>query len=126
MISLTLPVIATGTKNIFDNPYFEFVFSKESPWVAAFGSKDTVLFRDNHFVLTNMESDPTVFYSLMRLGGLAAYGVYGAAATKYNPKSEILLSKMMFGDPRRLAGQKPIIKAGLTWSAWVRLYQATL
>jgi hypothetical protein len=104
-----------GTKDIFKSSYFDFAFSEESPWVSAFGSKDTIIFKDNYFVLTNMNTDPTVFYSLMRLGGLASYGAY-AAKSKYNPKAEILAFKSTMADPRRLAGQKPYRISGGTSS----------
>jgi len=101
-----------GLKGIFKYPYFEFLFSQESPWISAFGSKDTVIFKDNYFVLTNMDTDPTMFYSVMRLGGLQ----YGSAATQYHPKAEILAFKTSQADPRRLAGQKPIRTSGGKWS----------
>jgi hypothetical protein len=100
-----------------NSPYVEFIFSQESPWVSAFGSKETIIFKDNYFVLTNMNTDPTVFYSLMRLGGFA-YAAYGgvAATSKRNPKAEILVSKTPSADPRRLAGQKPLRISGGTWA----------
>jgi hypothetical protein len=109
-----------ATKDLFNNQYYEFVFSDESPWVSAFGSKDTIIFKDNYFVLTNMNADPTVFYSLMRLGGLAysgayAYGVQTTVKRKH-PKAEILALKNTLADPRRLAGQKPIRISGGTWA----------
>jgi hypothetical protein len=100
-------------------PYYDFIFSKESPWKAAFGSKDTIIFEDNYFILTNMNTDPTVFYSLMRLGGFAYYGVYagyGGSKKDWHPKAEILLLKTTQADPRRLAGQKPIKISGGTWA----------
>lgn len=99
-------------KKDFSTPYYEFIFSEESPWVSAFGSKDTIIVKDNYFVLTNMNTDPTVFYSLMRLGGLAYHGT----SAKKNPKAEILASKTGAGDPRRLAGQKPLRISGGTWA----------
>jgi hypothetical protein len=101
-----------NAKDILKVPYYEFVFSEESPWISAFGSKDTVIFKDNYFVLTNMDTDPTVFYSVMRLGGLA----YHHGGTKYHPKAEILMMKTSQADPRRLAGQKPIRTSGGTWA----------
>jgi hypothetical protein len=107
------------TKDVFKNsPYNEFVFSEESPWVSAFGSKDTIIFKDNYFVLTNMHTDPTVFYSLMRLAGLAYHGAYASpySQKKWNPKAEILASKTTLADPRRLAGQKPLRISGGTWA----------
>ncbi len=102
-------------------PYYEFIFSQESPWIAAFGTRDTIIFKDHYFVLTNMDTDPTVFYSLMRLGGLAYYGnynIYGAPkmGANLNPKAEILLTKTAQADPRRLAGQKPLKISGGTWA----------
>ena len=97
--------------------YNEFIFSQESPWVSAFGRKETVLFKGNYFVLTNMDTDPTVFYSLMRLGNFAYATYQGTAATsKRNPKAEILATKTGIADPRRLAGQKPIRISGGTWA----------
>lgn len=105
-----------GTKDIFKSHYNEFVFSEESPWVSAFGSKDTIIFKDNYFVLTNMKTDPTVFYSLMRLAGLAGYGVYGTTTPKKrNPKADILATKTTMADPRRLAGQRPLKISGGSW-----------
>jgi hypothetical protein len=105
-----------STKDIFKTAYYEFIFSEESPWKAAFGSKDTVIFKDNYFVLTNMDTDPTVFYSLMRLAGFAHHSVYATSKADWNPKAEILLSKTSMADPRRLAGQKPIKISGGTWA----------
>lgn len=101
-----------------NSPYNEFIFSQESPWVSAFGSRDTIIFKDNYFVLTNMNTDPTAFYSLMRLGGFAYAGVYGGAVatSKRNPKAVILATKTTAADPRRLAGQKPIRISGGTWA----------
>ena len=105
-------------KDIFKSEYNEFLFSAESPWVSAFGSKDTIIFKNNYFVLTNMDTDPTVFYSLMRLGGFAYGGVYGTAssATWKSPKAQILATKTQSADPRRLAGQKPLRISGGTWA----------
>lgn len=96
------------------NAYWDFVFSAESPWVSAFGTKDTMIFKDSYFVLTNMETDPTVFYSLMRLGGMA--GWYPSNYKKWNPKAELLALKTSQADPRRLAGQKPLRISGGTWA----------
>ncbi len=104
-----------NTKLIANHPFYDFVFSDDSPWKDAFGKKDTIIFKDNYFVLTNMEADPTVFYSLMRLGGLAYHGAYGIQRPGWNPKAEILLTKTTTADPRRLAGQKPIKISGGTW-----------
>lgn len=97
-----------------DLPYYKFIFSEESPWVSAFGSKDTIIFKGNYFVLTNMNTDPTVFYSLMRLGGIAGY--YPSPYKKWNPKAELLALKTTEADPRRLAGQKPLRISGGTWA----------
>jgi len=112
--------LRVGTKGqaIFDSTYYRFILSEESPWVSAFGSKETIIFKDNYFVLTNMNTDPTVFYSLMRLGGFAHHGAYGgtSATSKWNPKAEILATKTAMADPRRLAGQKPIRISGGTWA----------
>ena len=106
-----------NAKGILDNPYNEFIFSEESPWVSAFGSKDTIIFKGNHFVLTNMDADPTVFYSLMRLAGIAHAGVYATAGNQWkSPKATILATKTATADPRRLAGQKPLKISGGTWA----------
>lgn len=108
-------VACTGVpKNKLNSPYWEFVFSAESPWVTAFGTKDTIIFKDSYFVLTNMNTDPTVFYSLMRLAGL--YGWYPSNYKNWNPKAEILAAKTAQADPRRLAGQKPLRISGGTWA----------
>ena len=77
--------------------------------MSAFGSKETIIFKDKFFVLTNMNTDPTVLYSLMRLSGFVN-------ASKRNPKAEILATKTSYGDPRRFAGQKPIRISGGTWA----------
>lgn len=92
-------------------PYYEFVFSLESPWISAFGTRETIIFKDNYFVLTNMDTNPTALYSLMRLAGFA----YSSVRGNRNPKAEILALKTPQADPRRLAGQKPIITSG-TWA----------
>jgi len=114
----------SGCKKDIETPYWQFMFSPESPWIDAFGTKDTVKFEDNFFVLTNMETgDPTIFYSLMRLGGFAYQGIYGSSGgpqnnVKLNPKAELLLAKCGSpqADPRRLCGQRPIKTSGGTWS----------
>jgi len=107
-----------NSKDVLKNPSYEFIFSQESPWVSAFGSNDTIIFENNHFVLTNMNTDPTVFYSLMRQAGFASHGIYGGRAVnnKFNPRAEMLFSKSGVADPRRLAGQKPIRISGGTWA----------
>lgn len=105
-----------GTKDVFKSPYYKFILSDESPWKAAFGTKESIVFKDNYFVLTDMDTDPTVFYSMMRIGAFAHHSIYAAARAKWNPKAEILLSKTTYADPRRLAGQKPIKISGGTWA----------
>ncbi len=107
--------IGVGIKGIGVNiktPYLQFLFSEESPWVAAFGSPETVLFRDNHFIITNMDAEPTVFYSLLRLGSV----IYNLAKKGWHPKADILLNKSAYADPRRLAGQRPIVVQNQSWS----------
>lgn len=109
--------IGVNNQNIKEkikSPYFEFVFSKESPWKAAFNSRESIIFNDNNLILTDMNTDPTVFYSLMRLGGV----VYGNGKPDWNPKADILFNKCSNAqaDPRRLAGQKPIKTSGGMWS----------
>lgn len=103
-----------GCGESIKTPNNRFVFSQESPWVSAFGSKETVMFKGDYFVLTNMDTDPTVFYSLMRLGGFCSN--YDSGGSKRNPKALILASKTNQADPRRLAGQKPLRISGGTWS----------
>jgi hypothetical protein len=98
----------------------DFIFSEESPWISAFDSKDTILFKKNYFILTNMDTDPTVFYHFMRYGRNSSYSAYsgygGGQVKNWNPKAEILLTKTGMCDPRRLAGQKPIRISGGTWA----------
>lgn len=102
-----------GSKDILKSAYFEFVFSDESPWVDAFGKKETIIFKDSYFVLTNMKTDPTVFYSLMRQGGLV-YN-YASPYANWNVKAILLAARYNDSDPRRLAGQKPLRISGGTW-----------
>jgi hypothetical protein len=99
-------------KQSLSTPYFEFLLSPESPWVSAFGSKDSIIFKDNYFVLTNMDTDPTVFYSLWRTAGFS----YHCAPGHHDPKAILLSTKQTECDPRRLAGQKPIRISGGTWA----------
>ena len=97
--------------------YCNFILSSESPWVAAFGDKDTIIFEDNYFILTNMKTDPTVLYSMLRFSSFM--GGYGGVIKKdWNPKADILLNKCSSGqaDPRRLAGAKPIKTSAGFWS----------
>lgn len=98
--------------NSLKHPYYEFLLSQESPWVSAFGDRGTIIFEENHFVLTNMDTDPTVFYSLMRLGQFCSHSV----SNNQNPKAVLLATKTNCADPRRLAGQKPIRISGGTWA----------
>ncbi len=63
-----------------------------------------------------MNTDPTVFYSLMRLAGFAGWYPSPYGAKKWNPKAEILALKSSQADPRRLAGQKPLRISGGTWA----------
>lgn len=110
-------------KKDIEKPYYQFLLSKESPWVSAFVKKDSIIFKDNWFILTEMEkSDPTVFYSLMRLGGFA--NGYGAQLRNdWNPKADILLSKCLtHADPRRLAARKPIRISGGEPFSYTRPY----
>lgn len=104
--------------NFPKSAYNDFIFSQESPWISAFGSKDTIIFKNNYFVLTNMDTDPTVFYHFMKYGKSGSvYGGYcGGQVKGWNPKAEILLTKTSSADPRRLAGQKPIKISGGTWA----------
>lgn len=104
------------TKGVLDIPYYNFIFSEESPWVSAFGDKDTIIFKSNHFIITNMNTDPTVLYSLMRLGGFSGHHVSPYSTKKWNPKAEILALRTAYADPRRLAGQKPLKISGGTWA----------
>lgn len=97
-----------------DSPLIQFMFSQESPWVSAFGSKETIIFNDSYFILTNMNTDPTVFYSLMRLGGFAGY--ITSEYKNWDPRAQLLAMKNTQADPRRLAGQKPIRISGGTWA----------
>lgn len=111
---ITFIACAGVPKDKLNTPYWEFMFSQESPWVTCFGTKETVIFKDTYFVLTNMDTDPTMLYSLLRLGGMA--GWYPSSYKKWNPKAEILAAKNTLADPRRLAGQKPIKISGGTWA----------
>lgn len=120
-----------NTKNILDNPFYAFILSEESPWVSAFGTKETIVFGDKYFVLTNMNADPTVFYSLMRQGGFASHGYGSGGKGGWNPKAELLLSRCggLQADPRRLAGQRPILISGGTWAegfGYTRPYNESL
>lgn len=121
-------VCREGMKKALETSYFEFLFSEESPWIGAFGKKESVIFGDNFFILTNMKTgDPTVFYSLLRLGGLAG-GYYGEQISgKLHSKVYLLLTKVLNpqSDPRRLCGQKPIVFPNHFWNSkkgYVRPY----
>jgi len=105
-----------GIKDFVKTPYGEFILSEESPWISAFGDKKTITIKDNYFILKNMKSDPTVFYSLMRFGGMNG-SVYdmGMGGESIHPKAQILLQKTSQGDPRRLAGQCPIKTSAGSW-----------
>lgn len=108
-------IIFIAYKNeIKKTPLNEFMLSAESPWVSAFGTRDTVLIEKNYFVLTNMDTDPTVFYSLMRVGCLGSD--YGGNYPHWDPKAQLLVRLQTQADPRRLAGQKPIRISGGTWA----------
>lgn len=97
-------------------PYYDFILSEESPWISAFGNRDTIIFKQNYFVLTNMDADPTVFYSLMRLAGFTGSIYDGGGAKNIHPKAFILFNKNGQASACRLAGQKPIRISGGTWA----------
>ena len=99
-----------GIKAKLDSDYNKFILSEESPWVSAFGHRDTIIFKDNYFILTNMDTDPTVLYSILRLGQ------FGNGGGKFHPKAFILAFLTNQADPRRLAGQKPFRISGGKWS----------
>ncbi len=61
-----------------------------------------------------MNTDPTVFYSLMRLGCLTS--ITHTDVKEFNPKAKILATKAGSADPRRLAGKKPLRISGGTWA----------
>ena len=105
--------VACAGKANANTPYGKFILSEESPWVSAFGSRDAVIFNNNYFILTDMDTDPTVLYSFMRLGRVS-YGV--TAFPQWNPRAGILASNFSAADPRRLAGQKPLRISGGTWA----------
>lgn len=108
----------SGMKKSLGTPYYDFILSSESPWVSAFGNRDSIIFEDNYFILTNMHTDPTVFYSLMRLAGFTGSIYAGGVNIKkdYNPRVDILLTKTNAADPRRLAAQLPIRISGGSWA----------
>lgn len=114
--TITFIACHRDNRNKLDGAYNRFILSQESPWVSSFGNSDTIIFRNNYFILTNMDTDPTVFYSLMRLSSFGDYYPSPYSAKKWNPKAEILALKTTQADPRRLAGQKPIRISGGTWS----------
>ena len=106
-----------GIKKDLAVPYYDFILSQESPWVSAFHHRETIIFADNYFILTEMKTDPTVLYSLLRLGGLTG-SIYdlGGKAKDINPKAQILLSKTNQASACRLAGQRPIRISGGSWA----------
>lgn len=106
------------TKKSLEFPYYDFLFSEESPWIDAFGKRDSVIFKDNYFVLTNMKADPTVFYSLMKFGGFChhGYGIPNVLNKDINPKALLIAGKYKEADPRRICGKKPLKISGGTWA----------
>lgn len=101
-------------KNI-ETKYCDFVLSQESPWVSAFNSRESIIVRDNYIILTDMDTNPTMFYSLLKYACLGS-DIYGSGVPGWNPKASILLYKTTRGDPRRLAGQKPNKNCPGTWA----------
>ena len=95
-------------KKSLDTPYVDFILSEESPWVSAFGNRE--------IILTNMDSDPTIFYSLLRLAGFTGSIYDGGAKNAIHPKASILFSKNGQASVCRLAGQRPIKTSGGSWA----------
>lgn len=111
-----LGVCRDNDQKVFQSPYYDFILSQESPWVTAFGTRETILLKKKCAIFTNMNTDPTVFYSFLRLASFTYGNIYGSANKNWNPKADILFQKTTYGDPRRLAGQKPIRISGGTWA----------
>lgn len=94
----------------------QFVLSKESPWVSAFGSPKSVILKDGYFILTDMNTDPTVFYSIMRQARLFQPDYRGHTYVEWDPRASILIANCTSLDVRRLAAQNPIRISGGTWA----------
>lgn len=107
-----------GILKSLDTPYNQFILSKESPWIAAFNNKKSIIFKDNYYILTDMDTQPTVYYSLVRLGGFGGGGYSGSTKKDWNPKADLLISKCKDGqaDPRRICGQNPIVMNNCNWA----------
>lgn len=100
-----------------NNPYLSFSLSQESPWISAFGYKSTIIVKDNYIVLTNMNTDPTVFYHLWQYGGLRnPIRQSPWDLTFDNPKAQFLWMLRGSVDPVRFCNQNPICISGGTWA----------
>lgn len=109
--------IASMLKNTLNTPLHEFLLSQESPWVSAFGSKESMIIQPKkYFVLTNMDTDPTVFFSLMRYSLITTSIDRCNIFKNWDPRAHLLARLYAHADPRRLAGQKPIRISGGTWA----------
>lgn len=108
-------VYRPGIKGVLNSTYNKFLLSEESPWVSAFNNKDTIIFEDNYLILTDMNTDPTIFYSLLRYSGGFSGGYGNNANNNINPKASLLLLANSYCDPRRLAASRPIRTSGGTW-----------
>lgn len=98
-----------------DNPYTNFLLSEESPWITGFGHRDTIILKETYMVFTNMNTDPTVLYSLLSMSGLRNGDGWEEKHITH-PKAKLLHVYQYNMDPRRFAGQKPHKISGGTWA----------
>lgn len=108
--------IAVQSKQDISNPFFSFLFSKDSPWISGFG--EGLSLHEKYILLSDMDTDPTVFYSLIKLNGVASNYVsaeYGGFKD-WEPKAQLLARTIKLCDPRRLVHQNPIKISAGTWA----------
>lgn len=103
-----------GAHVLHDDPYYQFLLSDESPWITGFNKRENVFIKDKYIVLTDMNTDPTVWYHLLRYGSLKDTTFY--EGTFKDPRAHLLHSFWRTADPRRLAGQRPLKISGGTWA----------
>lgn len=114
IVYISLPY---GENHRQNNPvYWDWALSQESPWVSGIGKEGSFIVKKNFFILTDMNTDPTVLYHLLKFSGITGgmfrlpwYWTYDDPRAYYVAYGHTL-------DKRRFAAKAPIKISGGTWA----------